>query len=286
MPQLEDLTVDWVSFVPRAAVRDPQDTSEPRRFLLYKREGVTTPDERSSMSDDTDLRAALEKAERETKEAEDARDVAVEAQTKAETDAKEAQDALAKAVSGDGGSESEDNDGDDLKSKAAKMKKADLSPEVRAIVEKAEQDAADAKSEIKKAQDSAAEAHELAKAERDTRVTREFIVKADSFRALPVEAEKFGPVLKSISEKLTKEEAEELDRVLKAADEQIVKGEVFGEYGSSSGAAGAPSDAYDALTRKAEELRKSDSKLSPEEALAKAMEDNPELERQYASENR
>ena len=41
--QLQDLKVDWVSLVDRAAVRNPQNKSEPRRFLLYKREGVTTP---------------------------------------------------------------------------------------------------------------------------------------------------------------------------------------------------------------------------------------------------
>jgi len=39
MAQLKDLRVDFVSLVDRAAVRDPQNKSEPRRFLLYKREG-------------------------------------------------------------------------------------------------------------------------------------------------------------------------------------------------------------------------------------------------------
>jgi hypothetical protein len=39
MAQLQDLQVDWVSLVDRASVRDPQAKSEPRRFLLYKRDG-------------------------------------------------------------------------------------------------------------------------------------------------------------------------------------------------------------------------------------------------------
>jgi hypothetical protein len=43
MPQLIDLDVDYVSLVDVAAVRDPQRKSEPRRFLLRKREGADTP---------------------------------------------------------------------------------------------------------------------------------------------------------------------------------------------------------------------------------------------------
>jgi len=37
MNELTDLRVDWVSLVDSAAVRDPQNKSEPRRFLLFKR---------------------------------------------------------------------------------------------------------------------------------------------------------------------------------------------------------------------------------------------------------
>jgi hypothetical protein len=43
MTQLTDIHVDWVSLVDRAAVRDPQNKSEPRRFLLWKREGSVEP---------------------------------------------------------------------------------------------------------------------------------------------------------------------------------------------------------------------------------------------------
>lgn len=46
MPQLIDLDVQFVSLVDRAAVRDPQRKSEPRRFLLSKRAGgAPTPTE-------------------------------------------------------------------------------------------------------------------------------------------------------------------------------------------------------------------------------------------------
>ena len=49
MPQLKDLDVQFVSLVDRAAVRDPQRKSEPRRFILMKREGAApTPTEQEN----------------------------------------------------------------------------------------------------------------------------------------------------------------------------------------------------------------------------------------------
>lgn len=58
MPGLKDLQVDWISFVDRAAVRDPINQSEPARFLLCKREGADAPstDERTrQMTPQTDI---------------------------------------------------------------------------------------------------------------------------------------------------------------------------------------------------------------------------------------
>lgn len=43
MPVLKDIQVDWISFVDRAAMRDPQNQSEPQRFLITKREGADAP---------------------------------------------------------------------------------------------------------------------------------------------------------------------------------------------------------------------------------------------------
>lgn len=289
MPQLEDLSVDWVSLVDRAAVRDPQNKSEPRRFLLWKREGVTPPDHTSigkrggAMPQPTpeELQASLEKAEKEKKEAQEAHEAELKKkQEEHEAALKKAEEEhaaeLAKAKKSSGETEGEDDDDDDLK-------KADLSPAVRAELEKRE---TAANERIEKAEKDAKDAQELAKAEQDKRVTREFVAKAEGYQALPQKPAEFGPVLKSASEKLTKEEYDELDRVLKAADEQIRRGDLFKQIGGDGGPGGVGTDAFSELQRKAEEIRKSDSKLSPEQALEKAMQADPELQRRYLAEQR
>ncbi|MHB1950166.1 MAG: hypothetical protein ACYCQK_01675 [Acidiferrobacteraceae bacterium] len=69
MPRLTNLTVDYVSLVDRAAVRDPANPTEPQRFLLAKSEvPVFTSRGKSpsggSMTDtEKDLRERAEKAE-------------------------------------------------------------------------------------------------------------------------------------------------------------------------------------------------------------------------------
>jgi hypothetical protein len=52
MPKLKDINVEFVSFVDRAAVRDPQRKSEPRRLLLWKAEDAQVPEERKDVAAD------------------------------------------------------------------------------------------------------------------------------------------------------------------------------------------------------------------------------------------
>jgi flagellar biosynthesis GTPase FlhF len=276
MSHLQDLTVDWVSLVDRAAVRDPQNKSEPRRFLLWKREGTTTPTAREGgdhmQKTEDELRAAVEKAE---KDAQDART----AQEKAE---KERDEAVAKATEAEEKDKDDDRDGGE----ESEVNKAELPPSVRAALEKAEKDAADAKARIEKAEKDAHDAAEIAKAERDQRVTQEFIKKAEGFKALSVKPVEFGPVLKRASEKLEKADFEVLEELLKAADEQIAKGDLFKEMGSGVGGSVLPSDALGELQRKAEELRKNDSALSIADAQERVMKNDPDLQARYLAEQR
>ena len=92
MATLTDLHVETVSFVSRAAVRDPQRKDEPRRLLLWKSENA-----RSHMAG---LQEALSKVKREKKEAEEGREAALKAQQTAE-------EKLAKAEAEDNNKESE-----------------------------------------------------------------------------------------------------------------------------------------------------------------------------------
>jgi hypothetical protein len=315
MPQLTDLDVEWVSLVDRAAVRDPVEQSEPNRFLIWKRDQsqgghpmsnltkellaqlgdpVEKEDalgklvERAEDSDTAALAvsgaarllhtvksdltpealaevvkaAGLELPEPEAQvfKAENAAEVvkALKGADVPEAVVKEVEEALATAA------------------EKAELEKADLFPAVKAALAKAEEDR-------KEATRKAEEAERIAKEERDTRLNKEFVVKAEGFKGLTVEAAKFGPILKAASEKLDKSDFDELDRILKAADEQIVKGELFKEAG---GHGPAPSDAFEEATRKAEELRKSDSSLTKEQALEKALDADSDLQSRYLAEMR
>lgn len=195
------------------------------------------------MSTEAELSAALEKAETERDEAVAKSDELTERVEKLEAD-------LEKASS----KPHNDDDADDLQ-------KSDLPPAWRARIEKME---ADQKAAIEKAEQDA----RIAKEERDLRVSREFVAKAETFQGLSLDAKTFGPVLKSVAEKLSKDEADELDRVLRAADEQIAKGELFKAFGSGDDA--RRSSGEDELVRKAEEIRKADPSVSKYEAMRRA----------------
>ena len=161
--------------------------------------------------------------------------------------------------------------------KPAVVDKSELAPEVRAALEKAESDA-------KELGDRLAKAEETAKAERDVRLTRDFIAKADTYKGLPVEATKFGPVLKAISESVSEETYSELEKALNAADEGIVKGDLF----KTIGADGEKTDnsAIDEVQRKAEEIRKADPKVSSADAFELAMKSDRKLQERYLAEMR
>lgn len=83
MPQLKDLRVDTVSFVGKAAVRDPDDPTKPRRLLLWK-----SQDAHLRMAG---LQDALDKAERDKADAIAGREAAEKLQ-------KQAEEKLAKAT--------------------------------------------------------------------------------------------------------------------------------------------------------------------------------------------
>lgn len=150
-----------------------------------------------------------------------------------------------------------------------------LTPEARAAV-----------LELKKAADAAAqraeEAEKVAKAERDARQLAEIRkMVEDELGALPnVKAETLAPVIKAAREKLSAEEWEAIETVLKAADAAIRQGNLFVVRGSDGGS----SDAYGKLLAKAEEIRKAEPTLTREQAVDKAMLQNPDLAEAYRRE--
>jgi colicin import membrane protein len=264
VPTLSDLQVDFVSLVDRAAVRDPVKQSEPARFLLWKRQ--TTPTEGDSMTPEQE--AALKKAQDDAKAATDA---LAKAEADKATQAARIAELEKTAEPVDKGDEKVD------------LSKAD--PATRAYIEKMEADRAADRERAEKAERTANEATEIAKAERDARITREFVTKAEGYRALVVKADEFGPVLKEASEKLSKAAFDEIERVLKAADEALSSTDLFKEQGRAREAQKADSAYAEAVTRAAE-LRKSDAKLSQADAIAAVFKADPDLQARHLADVR
>lgn len=143
-----------------------------------------------------------------------------------------------------------------------------LSPEVRAIVEKSQQDAK--------------EANELAKKLQMEKLEGEYIAKAKAFDAVVTQPDKVGPILKRIAD-VSKEDYEVIEAVLKAANEAVSKNNVImKEFGASGEQGGG--DVWTQIERKADDLMKSDNALTKETAIAKVMDSDPVLYKRYQEE--
>lgn len=285
---LHDLQVDFVSFVDRAAVRDSVQQSEPMRFLLTKAEQqglvVWKRDHNNNPGDpmSPEEKAALEKAQADEK-------AATERATKAEADlaatktdltkAQEQIEALTKSVD-------EIKEAAGIKDEPVALDKSELSPAMRAHVEKMEADQAALAERVAKAEQDAADEARVAKAERDERLTREFVGKAESYKSLSQKPAEFGPVLKAASEKLTKDEYAEIERVLTAADNALHTAGVFAEQGRSGDGPQGDDTAIAKATKAAAEIRKNDSSITPAGALQQVFKADPELASRYQDEVR
>lgn len=138
---------------------------------------------------------------------------------------------------------------------------------------------------VKAAEERAIAAENIAKAERDFRLEREFISKAGELDALPVNAEDFGLLLKSIADVLSEEQYDSVWQVLTAANASVAKSAMFGEVGKSS----APSDndgPMNVIEKAAARLMNDEPNLTKEQAIAKAVAADATLYTQYIREGR
>jgi hypothetical protein len=138
---------------------------------------------------------------------------------------------------------------------------------------------------IKAAEERATAAESIAKAERDFRLEREFVSKASELDALPVKADEFGLLLKSVADVLTEKQYDAIWQVLTAANAGIAKSAMFGEVGKSS----APSDndgPMNIIEKAASRLMNDEPNLTKEQAIAKAVAADANLYTQYIREER
>jgi hypothetical protein len=275
---LHDVEVQFISFVPRGANK--------KQFLVVKemKEDIVktileTPDE--------DLAKALQEAGLEGEGAEGAEAlVGASKLLKAYKDAlPENAIALLAKCTGLALPESlnlkkddvPDNAGKETNKEAAgelsKEAIAKMDPEVRAIFEKM---AADSHTATERAE----RAENIAKSLQDEKVLKEYVEKAEDLPHLAIEPLKFGPVLKALGEGHPAE-FEEIFRVLKAADVALEKSELFKEIGK---AGCGETSAEAAVYARARATVAKDADLTFDEAVAKVLEDDPELYERYEDE--
>lgn len=185
---------------------------------------------------------------------------------------------------GDGGIEYITDEDDDADAE-------DVSQQVLASLSKAlgdsdrDQAVAKAYGEIAKANARAERAESVAKAERDLRLTREYISKAAQY-SLPVPAEVLGPVLKRLTESLSKADCEIIAQCLDSASEAGY--DPYSEIGKSGG--GDNNDILNQVGAIAEDMFsksvEAGTGFTREQAVAKVFDMNPAAYDQYLADRR
>jgi hypothetical protein len=172
--------------------------------------------------------------------------------------------------------ETEKTRADAAEAKAATQKKDEPEP-IDAQIEKAAEPIRKEFAELKKRTE---EAEAIAKAEREARLLADFTKRAEA--ELPNTSgkpEEKGALLKRLSEKLEKADFETVLTQLKKADKAMAPN--FREVGSGRAVEGS---ARAQLEARAQEIRKSDPRATSTSALARAMDENPELHKQWVDE--
>ena len=135
---------------------------------------------------------------------------------------------------------------------------------------------------VKGLEERASAAETIAKAERDHRLVQEYIAKAGTLKNLPIKAEEFGSVLKNVAEALTEEQFSAIWQVLNAANSNLSKAGLFSEIGKSS----TPDNdgPLANIEKVATALRQANPLLTREQSIAKAVETDANLYKQYIRE--
>lgn len=126
------------------------------------------------------------------------------------------------------------------------------------------------------------ETAKILKEERDQRLEKEWIAKAENdFPFIPGSSEDNGKMLKSLSDS-DPDAAKAIVAKFEALNEQIASSALFQEHGS--GRADGSSTAMQRIEKAAEELQKSDPKLSKSQAIVQITKASPDLTAAYYAE--
>lgn len=261
MPQLRELDISKVSFVDRAAVRDPANPKEPQTFLFWKSEDGANGKETAVTEENKGTETDVNKGEGKEPDAATQLKGAFELISKNKGAlTSEQKSELAKLTKAE-------SDGTKVE-----FDKSELSPAARAYFEKQEADLAAARKD-------ATEAVELAKAEALKVRKTEFLAKAEALPYVhpgqtPVE---FGELLMKMAD-ADPEAFKTFEAHQTAVNAQLAKSAIWSEIGSGQNGGGT---AAEQVNVKATELMKSETGLTKEQAIEKVLEADPDLYTAY-----
>jgi len=132
---------------------------------------------------------------------------------------------------------------------------------------------------VKAAEERAAAAELIAKAERDHRLEQEFIAKAATLDALPVNPKEFGLVLKTAADHLHADVFDEIMNVLTTANSLADSGNIFSELGKASSFDNDSPTAE--INKAAASIVAANPGMTHAQAVAQAVESNPKLYSAY-----
>lgn len=176
----------------------------------------------------------------------------------------------------------EKDEDEEEKKKKKKVDKADASEET--TISKADYEDLKATAEaIRKEQQ---ETKKELEDERNARATEKAIAKAAAdYDHIPVDAKELGPIVKAVTDKLTKEQAEAFERILKAAEEAMVASKAFEDAAKNTSVLKDSGSAYARLLDIANDyIEKSEQSLTKAEAFDRAVNNNPRLYDEYLAE--
>jgi hypothetical protein len=114
----------------------------------------------------------------------------------------------------------------------------------------------------------------------DRELHEQFVTKTEGLDHIPVEQDKLASILKSVHESAGEEASTTLLEALRSVQETAEESGVFEEIGSAQG--DGNNDAWGQIEKKAAAMvEKSDGELSRQKAISRAIEQNPDLYRQY-----
>ena len=103
---------------------------------------------------------------------------------------------------------------------------------------------------------------------------QEFISKAETLNALPTESSDLGSALMEIAENVDADTFAYISKVLEASNEAISNSSLFQEVGKSATTVDGP---LDELSKAANVVKQAHPELTKEQAIAKAVEEDPSL---------